>query len=79
MVLPPSNQVQQRLCSEWYNKQADTYSAPVGMSASICQMLGEATHSNTSATTAPTPHYVCLNGTMNNVQVRHHDYCSLSL
>jgi hypothetical protein len=36
-------------------------------------MLGEAIHSNSSG--APAPHYVCLNGTMNNVQVR----CSVVL
>ena len=65
MVLPPADQVQQRMCSEWYNKQSDTFSVPVGMSASICQMLGEASTGNKSA-----PHYVCLNGTMSTVQVR---------
>jgi hypothetical protein len=39
MVLPPADQVQQRMCSEWYNKQSDTFSVPVGMSASICQII----------------------------------------
>jgi hypothetical protein len=65
MVLPPADQVQQRMCSEWYNKQSDTFGVPVGMSASICQMLGKTRTGNRSA-----PHYVCLNGTMSTVQVR---------
>jgi hypothetical protein len=78
MVLPPANQVQQRICSEWYNQQAGTYSAPIGMSASVCQMLPEATSSNSSA--PPAQHYVCLNGTINNVQVRAaaREWCAVS-
>lgn len=65
-MLPPDDQVSQRICTDLYDQQTKSWQVPAGMSASICQTLGEAAATGTGPAAS---HSICLNGTLNNVQV----------